>query len=361
MRGVKAALLVFAGFGLSYHEPGAPRYVWLALLIPLALLPLVPQGWARRVLTAGKWLAMLALVLVLVPFIGKQIQQALYNLVNNSIDSIRQVGQPGRIDLTVRLDGAEVVTVESLDTADKLSPVQEAFIEASAFQCGYCTPGFIMMVTRLLDENPDPTDDQIKHYLTGNLCRCGNYNREVAAVLAVATLYVKSDVYLESCGMKMPGASGGTTWDGTLTTMSPPFTDDGAMLYCSAIVPVTLFVAFAPTPTMTSAPAGADTPRSSPAIPTPVTAILRSRPCMVVPFRGWRRPFPTTLVGFVKYRGAGRRIGWSTVDQRVGGSARARSSRSGQARASVARNSADQLWARCSIKFALSFRIGPRG
>src|SRR3982751_1176761 len=78
----------------------------------------------------------------------------------------------GCLYLALFIDGAEVTTVESLDTRDKLSPVQEAFIEASAFQCGYCTPGFIMMVTQLLDENPDPSDDQIKHYLTGNLCRC---------------------------------------------------------------------------------------------------------------------------------------------------------------------------------------------
>ena len=88
--------------------------------------------------------------------------------------------------LAVQVDGAEVTTIESLDTRDKLSPVQEAFIEASAFQCGYCTPGFIMMVTQLLDENPDPTDDQIKHYLTGNLCRCATYPEVMDAVKLAA-------------------------------------------------------------------------------------------------------------------------------------------------------------------------------
>lgn len=76
--GIRAALLAFVGFGLSYHEPGAPKYVWLALLIPLALLRVVPQGWARRSLLAVKWLVALALLLVLVPFAGRQIQQALY-------------------------------------------------------------------------------------------------------------------------------------------------------------------------------------------------------------------------------------------------------------------------------------------
>jgi hypothetical protein len=89
MRGITAAVLVFAGFGLSYHEPGAPRYVWLALLIPLALLPLVPQGWAKRVLTLGKWLTLLALVLVMVPFVGRQIQQAMY-------PQLEDMGRAGR-------------------------------------------------------------------------------------------------------------------------------------------------------------------------------------------------------------------------------------------------------------------------
>lgn len=73
------------------------------------------------------------------------------------------------------VDGAEVTTVESLDRDGNLSHVQEAFIEASAFQCGYCTPGFIMMTTQLLQEHPDPTEDQIKHYLTANPCRCAAY------------------------------------------------------------------------------------------------------------------------------------------------------------------------------------------
>jgi aerobic carbon-monoxide dehydrogenase small subunit len=84
------------------------------------------------------------------------------------------------------LDGTEVTTVESLETRDRLSPVQEAFIEAGAFQCGYCTPGFIMMATQLLDEHPDPTEDQIKHYLAGNLCRCAAYPEILDAVKLAA-------------------------------------------------------------------------------------------------------------------------------------------------------------------------------
>ena len=78
MWGAAAALLGFVAFGLSYHEPDAPRYVWLVLLIPLALLRVVPQGWGQRLLLALKWTTVLALVLVLVPFLHKQIQQCMY-------------------------------------------------------------------------------------------------------------------------------------------------------------------------------------------------------------------------------------------------------------------------------------------
>jgi aerobic carbon-monoxide dehydrogenase small subunit len=83
-------------------------------------------------------------------------------------------------------DGAEVVTVEHLAKDGKLDPVQEAFIEAGAFQCGFCTPGFVMMTKQLLDEHPKPSDDQIRHYLSGNLCRCGAYPEIIQAVKLAA-------------------------------------------------------------------------------------------------------------------------------------------------------------------------------
>src|SRR5882757_2372537 len=92
----------------------------------------------------------------------------------------------GCLYLAVFVDGANVTTVESLDTHDKLSPVQEAFIEASAFQCGYCTPGFVMMATKLLDEHSDPDDETVKHYLSGNLCRCATYPEVLDAVKLAA-------------------------------------------------------------------------------------------------------------------------------------------------------------------------------
>jgi aerobic carbon-monoxide dehydrogenase small subunit len=88
--------------------------------------------------------------------------------------------------LAAFVDGAEVVTVEHLAKDGELDPVQEAFIEAGAFQCGFCTPGFVMMTKQLLDEHPKPSDDQIRHYLSGNLCRCGAYPEIIQAVKLAA-------------------------------------------------------------------------------------------------------------------------------------------------------------------------------
>jgi carbon-monoxide dehydrogenase small subunit len=92
----------------------------------------------------------------------------------------------GCLYLAAFVDGAEVTTVEHLADGDRLSPVQEAFIEAGAFQCGYCTPGFLLMTTQLLERHPDPDDEQIRHYLSGNLCRCGTYPEIIQAVKLAA-------------------------------------------------------------------------------------------------------------------------------------------------------------------------------
>jgi carbon-monoxide dehydrogenase small subunit len=92
----------------------------------------------------------------------------------------------GCLYLAAFADGAEVVTVERLDADGRLDPVQEAFIEAGAFQCGFCTPGWILMVKQLLDEHPDPDEDEIRHYLSGNLCRCAAYPEIMQAVKSAA-------------------------------------------------------------------------------------------------------------------------------------------------------------------------------
>lgn len=92
----------------------------------------------------------------------------------------------GCLFLAVRADGAEVATVENLATPKALDPVQQAFIDCGAFQCGYCTSGFILMAKSLLAENPDPNDEEIKDYLAGNLCRCAAYPEIIDAVKTAA-------------------------------------------------------------------------------------------------------------------------------------------------------------------------------
>ncbi len=84
--------------------------------------------------------------------------------------------------LAVRADGRTVRTVEGLAEGDTLSPVQEAFIEKDGYQCGFCTPGFLMTTTAFLEKNPAPSRDEIKQALSGNLCRCGNYAKIYDAV-----------------------------------------------------------------------------------------------------------------------------------------------------------------------------------
>ena len=90
--------------------------------------------------------------------------------------------------LAVAADGKDIVTVEHLDSDDALSAVQRAFIEAGAFQCGFCTPGFVLMTHQLLAHNPDPSDDDIRHYLSGNLCRCAAYPEIIEAVRLAARM-----------------------------------------------------------------------------------------------------------------------------------------------------------------------------
>ncbi len=84
--------------------------------------------------------------------------------------------------LAVQADGAEVTTIEGLASNGDLHPIQEGFWERHGLQCGYCTPGMIMSAVGLLDENPSPSEDEIRHGLEGNLCRCTGYHNIVKAV-----------------------------------------------------------------------------------------------------------------------------------------------------------------------------------
>ena len=102
-------------------------------------------------------------------------------------------GAPVRscIIFAVQADGHELATVESLSangelSADDLNPLQEAFREAHGLQCGFCTPGFLMTLTSFLQENPDPSEIEIREAISGNLCRCTGYQHIVDAVLLAA-------------------------------------------------------------------------------------------------------------------------------------------------------------------------------
>jgi carbon-monoxide dehydrogenase small subunit len=88
--------------------------------------------------------------------------------------------------LSVQADGSGVVTIEGLATGDQLHAVQQAFHEQHALQCGYCTPGFVMATVSLLKENPNPSEEEIRRGLEGNLCRCTGYHNIVLAVEAAA-------------------------------------------------------------------------------------------------------------------------------------------------------------------------------
>jgi carbon-monoxide dehydrogenase small subunit len=96
------------------------------------------------------------------------------------------VAVSGCLTLALLVDGAKVATIEGLDASGTLSPVQQAFIEEGAFQCGFCTPGFILMTHQLLATNPDPDEGEIRDYLAGNLCRCAAYPEIIKAVKSAA-------------------------------------------------------------------------------------------------------------------------------------------------------------------------------
>ncbi len=94
----------------------------------------------------------------------------------------------GCLYLAAMADGGEVSTVENLDADGELDVVQQAFIECGAFQCGFCTSGFILMSRELLERNPDPSEAEIRHFLSGNLCRCAAYPEIIEAVKLAAQM-----------------------------------------------------------------------------------------------------------------------------------------------------------------------------
>jgi len=94
--------------------------------------------------------------------------------------------------LAVEIDGRNVTTIEGIATPQGLHPLQEKFIAHAALQCGFCTPGFIVASKALLDQNPNPSENEVRQWLAGNLCRCTGYDRIVRAVLDAAQVQEKT-------------------------------------------------------------------------------------------------------------------------------------------------------------------------
>jgi aerobic-type carbon monoxide dehydrogenase small subunit (CoxS/CutS family) len=98
----------------------------------------------------------------------------------------------GCLMLAAQAAGKEIITIEGLGHDGALHPVQQAFIDKGAFQCAYCTPGFVLAAVALLKENPAPSEPEIREYLSGNLCRCGSY-RNILEAVREASLDPKED------------------------------------------------------------------------------------------------------------------------------------------------------------------------
>lgn len=122
--------------------------------------------------------------------------------------------RPTCVTLAAQADGHQVTTVESLGSPLKLHPIQEAFLDTGAVQCGYCTPAMMLATQRLLEQNPSPTEDEVRECLSGVLCRCTGYVKPVEAVLRAAALLRGEEVAPIERSARGPLTPDGRPWDG---------------------------------------------------------------------------------------------------------------------------------------------------
>lgn len=111
--------------------------------------------------------------------------------------------------LAVQADGAEVTTIQGLSDGNEWHPVQTAFKECHGLQCGYCTPGMLMTAKAMLEHNPDPTDQEVREFLSGNLCRCTGYNNIVKAVQQAARV-MRDEAQAQALAGMVPGTDPST-------------------------------------------------------------------------------------------------------------------------------------------------------
>lgn len=110
--------------------------------------------------------------------------------------------------LAAEADGGTITTIEGVAGPDGLHPLQQAFLEHAALQCGICTPGFIVSAKALLDRDPDPSEEAVRHWLAGNLCRCTGYDKIVRAVLAAAAV-MRDGAAQQSDRLRQPAPEAG--------------------------------------------------------------------------------------------------------------------------------------------------------
>ena len=184
LEGAGATLAVAATVAALEAPPAAAQSVAANTAVPRTTIRVVVNGTRRRVEVEDRW----TLAELLRDHLGLTGTKLGCERGECGACTVLLDGKPvySCSNLAVWADGRSVQTVEGLAGGGRLDPLQQAFVEHDAPQCGFCTSGQLMSARALLDANPHPTADEVRAAMTGNLCRCSNYNKYVEAVLAAA-------------------------------------------------------------------------------------------------------------------------------------------------------------------------------